>query len=65
MDRTVGIPVAGTPAYANRSTIDAQTQLAHCLRLLEEGLLRLEAARTRIVWGTVSRDRGDLAAESC
>ena len=41
---------------------EAEARLAHSLRLLEEGHSRLEAARTRVAWGTVSRDRGDLAA---
>lgn len=44
---------------------EADAQLAHSLRLLTEGHSRLEAARTRVAWGTVSRGRGDLAAQSC
>jgi len=44
---------------------EAEAQLAHSLRLLKEGHSRLEAARTRVAWGTVCRDRGDLAAQSC
>jgi tetratricopeptide (TPR) repeat protein len=41
---------------------EADAQLAHSLRLLEAGQARLEAARTHEAWGTVCRDRGDLAA---
>jgi DNA-binding SARP family transcriptional activator/predicted ATPase len=40
---------------------EAEAQLAHSLRLLESGECRLEAARTNVAWGTVCRDRGDLA----
>jgi tetratricopeptide (TPR) repeat protein len=40
---------------------EAEAQLAHSLRLLEEGQCRLEAARTQVAWGIVCRDRGDLA----
>jgi DNA-binding SARP family transcriptional activator/tetratricopeptide (TPR) repeat protein len=39
---------------------EAEAQLAHSLRLLEEGQCRLEAARTQVAWGIVCRDRGDL-----
>jgi tetratricopeptide (TPR) repeat protein len=38
----------------------AEAQLAHSLRLFEEGQHRLGAARTHEVWGTVCRDQGDL-----
>ncbi len=41
---------------------EAEAQLAHSLRLLEEGQARLEAARTHVAWGTVCRERGDLAS---
>ena len=41
---------------------EAEDQLAQSLDLLEAGQSRLEAARTHVVWGTVCRDRGDLAA---
>ena len=41
---------------------EAEAQLAHSLRLLEEGQSWLEAARTHVAWGAVCRDRGDLAA---
>jgi tetratricopeptide (TPR) repeat protein len=40
---------------------EAEAQLAHSLRLLEEGQCRLEAARTQVAWGIVCRDREDLA----
>jgi hypothetical protein len=40
---------------------EAEAQLAHSLRLLEEGQSRLAAARTQVAWGAVCRDRGDLA----
>ncbi len=30
--------------------------------VFDEGGSRLEAARTRVVWGQLLRDRGDLAA---
>ena len=41
---------------------EAEAQLAHSLRLLEEGQVRLEAARTHVAWGAVCRDRGHIAA---
>jgi adenylate cyclase len=40
---------------------EAEDQLAQSLRLLEEGQARLEAARTQVAWGTICRDRGELA----
>jgi tetratricopeptide (TPR) repeat protein len=49
-------------ALVPRQWDEADTQLAESLRLLEWGLCRLEAARTHVAWGTVFRDRGDLAA---
>ena len=36
--------------------------LMAALRCFEEGEARLEAARTRVAWGQLLRDRGDLAA---
>ena len=41
---------------------EAEAQLAESLRLLEAGQSQLEAARTQVAWGTLCRDRGDLAA---
>jgi len=41
---------------------EAEAQLAHSLRLFEEGQARLQVARTHVAWGAVCRDRGDLAA---
>jgi tetratricopeptide (TPR) repeat protein len=41
---------------------EAEAQLTQSLRLMEAGQSRLEAARTHVAWGTVCRDRGDLAA---
>ena len=41
---------------------EAEAQLTESLRLLESGQQRVEAARTHVAWGTVCRDRGDLAA---
>jgi tetratricopeptide (TPR) repeat protein len=41
---------------------EAEAQLTEGLRLLESGQQRVEAARTHVAWGTVCRDRGDLAA---
>jgi tetratricopeptide (TPR) repeat protein len=41
---------------------EAEAQLAESLHVLESGQNRLEAARTHVAWGTVCRDRGDLAA---
>jgi hypothetical protein len=40
----------------------AETQLAHSLRLFEEGQNRLQQARTHQAWGAVCRDRGNRAA---
>jgi tetratricopeptide (TPR) repeat protein len=40
---------------------EAESQLAHSLRLLEDGQARLQAARTHVAWGGVCRDRGDFA----
>jgi tetratricopeptide (TPR) repeat protein len=37
----------------------AQTHFADSLHLFEEGDARLEAARTRVAWGSMLRDRGD------
>jgi len=41
---------------------EAEVRFAGSLRLFESVLHRTEAARTHLVWGTVCRDRGDLAA---
>jgi predicted ATPase len=41
---------------------EAEADLAESLRLLESGQNRVEAARTYLAWGSVCRDRGDLAA---
>jgi tetratricopeptide (TPR) repeat protein len=41
---------------------EAEDQLDKSLRLLESGQIRVEAARTQMVWGSVCRDRGDHAA---
>ena len=41
---------------------EAEEHLAISLRCFEEGEARLEAARTRVVWGQHLRDRSDLAA---
>ena len=41
---------------------EAEHQLKESLRLLESGQHRVEAARTHVAWGSVCRDRGDLAA---
>jgi len=41
---------------------EAEAQLTESLRLLESGQHRVEAARTHVAWGSVCRDRGDLAA---
>jgi tetratricopeptide (TPR) repeat protein len=39
----------------------AEAHLSESLRLFEEGQARLQAARTRVAWGSVCCDRGDLA----
>jgi tetratricopeptide (TPR) repeat protein len=41
---------------------EAENQLTESLRLLESGQHRIEAARTHVAWGSVCRDRGNLAA---
>jgi tetratricopeptide (TPR) repeat protein len=41
---------------------EAEAQLTESLRLLESGQHRIEAARTRVAWGSVCRDRGNHAA---
>jgi tetratricopeptide (TPR) repeat protein len=39
---------------------DAETHFAASLQLFEEGSARLEAARTRVAWGTSLRSRGEM-----
>jgi tetratricopeptide (TPR) repeat protein len=41
---------------------DADAHLAQSWRLLDAGEARLEAARTRVVWGKILRERGDAQA---
>ena len=41
---------------------EAEDQLDKSLRLLKSGQIRVEAARTHVAWGSVCRDRGNLAA---
>ena len=41
---------------------DAETHLAASLQCLEAGDNRLEAARTQVAWGIISRDRGNISA---
>ena len=41
---------------------ESESQLAESLRLFDLGQARLEAARTHAAWGTVCRERGNLAA---
>jgi class 3 adenylate cyclase/tetratricopeptide (TPR) repeat protein len=41
---------------------EAEDQLKESLRLLESGQHRVEVSRTHVAWGSVCRDRGDLAA---
>jgi DNA-binding SARP family transcriptional activator/predicted ATPase len=38
----------------------AEEQMAESLHLLESGQMRLYAARTRVAWGKMCRERGDL-----
>jgi hypothetical protein len=55
----LGLPV--TSEAEGPQWDEAESQLGRSLCLLESGQCRLEAARTQMAWGTVCRDRGDLA----